>query len=34
VHGDLGLLAADRRRVLVDHAVRVGLVGIEDLGAA
>ncbi len=34
LHGDLGLLAADRRRVLVDHAVQVGLVGAEDLGAA
>ena len=30
VHGDLGLLAADRRRVLVDHAVQVGLVQVED----
>jgi hypothetical protein len=32
VHGDLGLLAADRRRVLVDHAVQVGLVTAADLG--
>lgn len=31
VHGDLGLLAADRRRVLVDHAVQVGLVTRDDL---
>lgn len=31
VHGDLGMLAADRRTVLVDHAVSVGLVRLEDL---
>lgn len=31
VRGDLGLLAADRRARLVDHAVEVGLVGVEDL---
>jgi hypothetical protein len=31
VHGDLGLLAADRRSVLVDHAVSVGLVTVDDL---
>lgn len=31
VHGDVALLAADRRRVLIDHAVGVGLVGVEDL---
>lgn len=31
VHGDVGLLAADRRRVLVDHAVEVGLVTVADL---
>jgi len=33
LHGDLGLLAADRRRVLVDHAVQVGLVRAEELGS-
>lgn len=32
LHGDLGLLAADRRRRLVDHALDVGLVGEADLG--
>lgn len=31
MQGDLGLLAADRRSRLVDHAVEVGLVGVEDL---
>jgi hypothetical protein len=31
VHGDLGLLASDRRRVLVEHAVAVGLVRVDDL---
>jgi hypothetical protein len=31
VHGDLGLLAADRRRVLVEHALEVGLVTPADL---
>jgi hypothetical protein len=30
-HGDLGLLAADRRRVLVEHALEVGLVTPADL---
>ena len=34
LHGDLGLLAGDRRRLLVDHAVRVGLVGADDSDAA
>jgi hypothetical protein len=31
VHGDLGQLATDRRRVLVEHALEVGLVGPQDL---
>lgn len=31
VHGDLGLLAADRRSRLVEHAVEVGLVTAADL---
>ncbi len=32
VHGDLGRLASDRRRRLVDHAVDLGLVARADLG--
>ncbi|MFZ4517775.1 MAG: hypothetical protein ACOYOP_05280 [Microthrixaceae bacterium] len=32
VHGDVALLAADRRRVLIDHAVEVGLVNVTELG--
>ena len=31
VHGDLGPLAANRRRVVVDHAVERGLVTAADL---
>ncbi len=31
VHGDVALLAADRRRVLIEHAVAVGLVAADDL---
>jgi hypothetical protein len=31
VHGDVSLLASDRRRVLVDHAVQAGLVTLDDL---
>ena len=33
VHGDVSLLASDRRRVLVDHAVQAGLVSLADLQA-
>lgn len=32
LHGDLGLLATDRRRRLVDHAVDSGLIDRTDLG--
>jgi hypothetical protein len=31
LHGDVAVLAADRRRRLVEHAVEVGLVTAEDL---
>jgi len=31
LHGDVAVLAADRRRRLVDHAVEVGLVAIDDV---
>jgi hypothetical protein len=31
LHGDVAVLAADRRRRLVEHAVEVGLVAAEDL---
>jgi len=31
LHGDVAVLAADRRRRLVDHAVEVGLVTAEDV---
>jgi hypothetical protein len=31
LRGDIAQLAADRRRRLVDHAIAVGLVGVEDL---
>jgi len=31
VHGDLGLLAANRRQIVVDHAIEFGLVTPDDL---
>lgn len=31
LHGDVAVLAADRRRRLVEHAVEVGLVTVDDL---
>jgi hypothetical protein len=31
VHGDVGLLAANRRQIVVDHAIECGLVSVADL---